>query len=539
MIPFGPWHPDKAGINVAACVTAKNMLPVVNGFAPLGSLEASTGQIGSAVIVDNDGNIITDSNDYRIVSGIAASTPSTLCNGAAVVYDDDGDVFTFAGDDVGLYLLNELGEWDEISRVEVQIHTEDNDSALLTDSSGNIIITGASGASYQSGGGERWQFGFAGGLVIATTINEFPQKYLLGTSENFELLGGTPPRARYIATVRDFVVLGGLYGDERTIHWSGLANAEHWTPGAQSCDTQTFQNGGPVRGIVGGETGYIFQADKIQRMSYAPGSPAIFNFDEVEGGRGLAAPYSLVRLGTAAYYYATDGFYTFALGAAAATPIGVGKWAKWFADDIRPGTEQTIIGGIDPVSKVIVWGYTTRANPDETLDRIIIYNWALDEAVFADVEITTLAQILTQGVTLDTMDSYGTVDELAFSLDSPVWRGGAPLLGVFGQDNAMSHFNGEAMAAEIETNDGETQGRVLIKGVRPHINTRSVTVAVAAREADGDDVIYNADEAMADTGVNPAWASGFLARARVTIAAGATWSKITGITTDHGRMGRR
>lgn len=511
MISFGPWHPDKAGLNVAVCTSAVNCVPGVNGFRPLRALSPATDEIGTDFIVDQAGAFITDAAGSYLETGVAVS--GVECCGAAVVFDVNGVVNTFAGDQTSLYKLDPTAVWLDVSRT--------------------------SGGDYSTGSGERWQFGFAGGLVLAVSIGVDPQKYLLGTSTNFTALGGVPPRARYIATVGEFVVLGGLFGDERTVHWSGLANAEHWTPGTQSCDTQTFQNGGSVRGIVGGEVGYVFQAETVTRMTFVPGSEAIFQFDQVEGGRGLAAPYSLVRLGNEAFYLAADGFYKFSLAGGASIPMGVGKWADWFVGDIKAGSEATVIGGVDPVGRKIVWAYNSADSTGVTLNRALIYDWTIDEATTANLDIRAMAQILTTGVTLDTMSAYGTLDALPFSLDSPVWRGGASLLGVFGTDAAMSFLSGTAMEATFVTADGGQDKRIHIKGVRPHIDTRSVTIEIAAREAEGDTVTYGAPESMADTGVVPTWASGFVARARVKVAAGATWTKATGLTPVIGGIGKR
>ncbi len=495
MIVFGPFHPDKAGINVAVCTSAVNCVPGVNGFRPLRAMASATDELGTDFIVDAAGDYITDASGAYIETGVAVS--GVICQGAAVVFDESGVVNTFAGDQTSLYKLDTTAVWLDVSRT--------------------------SGGDYSTGSGERWQFAFAGGLVLAVSIAVDPQKYLLGTSSNFEALGGVPPRARYIATVGEFVVLGGLYQDERTVHWSGLANPEHWTAGTQSCDTQTFQNGGSVRGIVGGEVGYVFQAETVTRMTFVPGSDAIFQFDQVEGGRGLAAPYSLVKLGNEAFYLAADGFYKFSLAGGASTPLGVGKWANWFVADIKAGSESIVLGGVDPVGRKILWAYNSADNPADTLNRVLIYDWTLDEATTADIDVRALAQILTTGVTLDTMDSFGTMEELPFSLDSPVWRGGASLLGVFGTDQTMSFLSGPAMEATFVTADGGKDTRVHVKGIRPHIDTRSVTIEIAAREAEGDTVTYGDPESMADTGVVPLWASGFVARARITVAEGATW----------------
>ena len=512
MLPFGPFHPDKAGINVEACTSAVNCVPGVNGYRPLKAPEAATGLLGIDYLTDDAGNFITDDAGSYIATDAAPA--DVTCLGAAVMFDDDGDVFTFSGDEASLYKLDASNVWLDISRT--------------------------SGGNYSVGGSERWQFGFSGGLVIAVTIGDEPQKYLLGTSSHFEALGGTPPKARFITALGEFIVLGGLFGDERTVHWSGLANPEHWTPGAQSCDTQTFQNGGPVRGLVGGEVAYVFQAEIIRRMTYVPGSETIMQFDEVEGARGLAAPYSLVKVGNQAFYRAADGFYKFTLVGGASTPIGVGKWVDWFTADLKPGSEQTIIGGVDPIGKHILWAYNSVDSVDVGRNRVLIYDWALDEATTADLDVTAITQMLTQGVTLDTMDSYGDLDSLPYSLDSPIWRGGAPLLGLFlDGDPRMSFLTGSNLEAQFVTTDGEKDGRTLIKGVRPHIDTRSVQISVSAREAEGDSVVWNDYEDMADTGVVPAWVSGFVARARMTVAEGATWSKFTGISSVVGGAGKR
>lgn len=510
MIPFGPYHPDKQGLNAAVCIRATNCLPGVNGFRPLKALAAGTNTLGLDYITDASGALITDESGLYIDTGTASTS---TCLGAVTVYDSSGVVSTFAGDATKLYKLDTVSQWVDVTR--------------------------ASGGDYTTGAGERWQFGFSGGLVLAVTIGDDAQKYLLGSSTKFEALGGTPPQARYIATVGAFTVLGCLLNDERSIHWSGIANPEHWTPGTQSCDTQQFQSGGSVRGIVGGEVGYVFQAETVTRMTFVPDSQTIFQFDQVEGGRGLVAPYSLVRLGADAYYLASDGFYRFSLAGAASTPLGVGKWARAISADIKSGSESTIIGGIDPSARFVLWAYNRSSSTTADLDRVLIYDWTLDEATTADLNVTALAQILTQGVTLDTMDSFGTVDDLPFSLDSPAWTGGASLLGLFGDDARMSFFSGSNMEATIETADGGRPARTLIKGTRPHIDTTAVRVAIAARETEGGTVTYAADEGMEDTGVVSAWCSGFVARARMVVPEAAAWTKVTGMETVLGSAGNR
>jgi len=507
MIPFGPWHPDKIAANAPIVVEATNVLPAVNGFKPLPSLAPVTDALAGE------------------------------CLGGATVYDDDGDVFVFAGDETDLYKLSAASTWENVTRISSEALLDDS-AVQLQDDSGNLI-TVESENNYSTGSGERWQFAASGALVIGVNIGDDPQKFLLNSSSKFSALGGSPPQARYIAVVRDFVMLGGLDGDERTVHWSGLANAEHWTPGTQSCDTQTFQNGGPVRGLLGGEVGYVFQASAIKRMNYAPGSPTIFDIDEVEDAAGLQAPYSLVRVRRMAFYRSADGFFRFSLAGAGSEPIGVGKWARWVENDIKPGTEQLIVGGVSPSQRFVIWSYTSRDNTAATLNRSLIYDWAIEEATIVDVPIQALMSTLTTGVTLDDLDSFGTIDALPFSLDSPVWRGGAALLGVFGANSRLSYFAGPNMAARITTADGYASQRALIKGTRPMVDTTAATVAISGREADGNTIAFANAEAMEDTGIVPAHVSGNMIRARLEIPTGATWEQVTGLQTLIGKRGKR
>ncbi len=484
MIPFGPFHPDKSGMNTPVSREAINCMPLAgNAFQPLRSLapgsDALTGE----------------------------------CIGAATVFDDDGDVHTFAGDATKLYKLGADLQWNDVSRT--------------------------SGGPYASGSGERWNFASSGSLVIATTITDAAQKYLLGTSTNFEALGGGPPKARYIANIRDFIFLGGIFENERRVQWSGLANPENWTPGSQNSGFQDFQNGGPIRGLLGGEVGYIFQAQNVTRATFVPGSEVVFQFDQIEGGRGLEAPASLVRIGQEAYYYGGDNFYRMNLGGGGSVPIGVGKWARWFADEVKSGSESQIIGGIDPPNRLIVWAFESAASVNSTPDRIILYDWALDEAAIGHVSVKALATLLTPGFTIDTMDAFGSIDELPFSLDSPVWRGGRSVMGVFSLDNRLSYLTGDNLAAKFVSSDGFQDGRQFINGVRPIIDTSSATVALSVRERHGDPVTFRGPTAQSSTGYCPQHASGNVIRACVESAAGADWTRFEGVMPRFRGHGRR
>lgn len=469
MIPFGAFRPDAAGLNAQVCTMARNCVPLAKGFGPLKSPSAATSALPSA------------------------------CVGAAVVLAEDGSVSHYAGTASQIYKINTSAAW---------------------------VAHGAGGYAVPSG--DRWTFTTFGTNVLSTNIADGLQMSSGGAA--FAAVAGAP-KGRYLATIRDFVFMGSIFGHEGRVQWSALGDATGWTPGTNSSDYQDAQSGGPVRGLIGGESGYLLQAQRVMRMTFIPGSTEIFQFDEVEGARGLAAPGSLVTIGQTSWYLAQDGFYEFSNVGGGSTPIGVGKWSDFFASDIRKGSEFLTVAAADPINKRILWAYVPTDSSETIPSRAFLYDWVLKDGTIIDLSVEDGVQWLTQGFTIDTIDSFGSIDSLPFSLDSSFWRGGAGALGVFTTDHKMSAFEGSNMAATWETADGHGDQRMFVSGTRPQIDTTSATVAIAMRERDGDTSTYGPAEVMEDTGIVPAHASGNYARARITAPAAASWTAMKGIKT--------
>lgn len=515
MIPFGPWRPDAAGINTQVCIEARNVLPSEVGYEPVPRPvpnivdDSMLDDDGSTVLTDDDGStILTDS--------VAGTAIPSRCYGAVSFLKNDRSAAQFAGTATKLYKSSSGQVWDDVTR--------------------------ASGGDYATPAGERWRFVQWGAWIIATNYQDAIQRFDTAAGTKFVALGGSPPRARYIAVVRDQVILGGINGNENRVGWCGTNNAEFWTFGSgQNCDYQDFPNGGPIMGIVGGTVGYVFQPMTVTRMVQQPGSATIYQFDEVQGAKGLSAPDSLVKVGDVAYYKSTDGFYKFNTVSGAQSQIGTSKWRQWVLDDIRAGTDLSILGAFDPEKPLILWAYISRSNTGTVPDKIIAYNWALDEATILDIPAEALASWVTLGVTLDTMNSFGNMETLPYSLDSPFWKGGASLIGIFGEDHQLSTLSGDLMEAQWTTADGQLGKRMLIKATRPYVDTAEVEVSVHMRERDADPVNFTDSEfaGMEDTGLCGAWASGNIARARIWIPSGAVWTKMKGIETNPNPRGSR
>lgn len=486
MIPFGPWAPDIAGINTKCVRQAVNVFPSAAGFVPARTAVATTNALDSA------------------------------CLGAVTVARSDGQLTSFAGTAGKLYLLT-AGVWGDASRT--------------------------SGGAYLTAAGDRWKFTNWGDTCIATNYTDVPQKFDLVAGTNWEPLGGSPPSARFIDVVRDQIWLGAVNGNLKRVQWSGTGLPEFWTAGTNNSDYQDAFAGGPVTGLIGGAQAYVFQRDHVTRATATPGQSTIYQFDEVQGGRGCVAPHSMCRNHSHGFYRSSDGFYSFEIGSGTAQPLGLNKWRAYVEQDIRAGQQISIIGAADPINPLILWAYVSRDNGGLLPDRLLIYNWSIDEATLVNVNVEALASWLTGSVTLDTMNSFGDLDHLPYSLDSPYWQGGTSILGVFGSDHTLSYLQGSTLAATIETADGMGPTRVFITGTQPLVDTELATVAVSMRERDGDAsegvVNFETQEAMEDTGYCPAHISGNIARAKIQIPAGARWSLIKGIQTRMKKRGVR
>ena len=484
MIPWGFFQPDSYGINANVLVAAKNVLPAV--------VQGARGPIPAYV---------PERTPVAVSDALASA-----CVGLIAQRQNDGNVVEFAGTQTALYRFNPPS-WVDVSRV--------------------------SGGPYTTAAGERWRFAGFNPLILATNYNDVPQKYdTTLVTPKFTALGGSPPKARFIGIVRDQVVLAGLFGNENALQFSGYNNSELWTiGGAGGADIQYFPEGGPITGFVGGPVGHVFQNSRITRMTLSR-STTVYQFDEVQGGKGCVAPDSIVKVGDLVFFLAADGFYRLSISSGEVTPLGVNKWRKWFMNDLRAGTVTQIQGAFDPTNPVIKWAFVASSVSGSTLNRILNYDMSLDEATYEDISVEALAQWLTASVTLDTMTPYGTLDTLPFSLDSSFWKAGASLISSIDTNHKLNYFQGTPMAAEWVTSDGKLDRRAFISAVTPLIDTTATTIAVSMRERDGDAIAFPVQEVMEDTGKCSAWTSGNIARARIQTPAGANWSVMSGLTTD-------
>ena len=480
-IDFGPWRPDAEGVDRNILVDVVNTVPTLGGFRPVGNIAAN-----SVALPDK-------------------------CIGSASFLDETGSGITFAGTAAGLFRLASDRTWTDVTNA---------------------------GGAYTTGSGERWNFAQFGTLGIATNFTDPPQKIDLTDPVGvFEDLGGNPPHARYVAVVASFLEFGNLSDAGAVnvfpskVQWSGLNDAEGWTAGVNSSGEQTFLDGGPVQGLVGGDVGYAFQSQGIQRQIFVPASDLIFQFDKVETERGLLAPGSLQHIAREIYFLDRNGFYIFDIRSNSSKAIGVDKVDVFFNGNKRSNTDLLINSAFDPVNHFVFWSYVSDDTVGIIPDRVLVYNWETKEFGKVNLKTTAFVQYITERVSLDALDPFGTMETLQFSLDSPFWSGGNVILGVFGSDDKLSNLTGPFLEAQFETPDAQLNqsGRSYISGITPVINANQVFAKIGFRERLGDTIQFTAEEEMESTGEVPVVASGRYLRARLRIPTTVAWNLAQGV----------
>ena len=450
MIPFDAWRPDLADLNTP---DAKNCLPGEDGYRPLPSLQAQT-------------NALT-----------------YYCRGAFAAKSSSNIAYNYAGDEKNLYLMSN-NVWGEVNKAP-----------------GGADV-------YALGANENWEFTKWGENVIAVgganATDPVPQIAALDGTD-FGDLSGTPPRARHIATVRNFVVMGNLY-ESATAHpsrvrWSGHNDETFWgVDRAKQADYQDFPAFGWVQAIKGGDYGVIFQENAITPMIYT-GPPEIFQLD-TKPGVGTPAPNSVIQKGDVCYFWGQDGFYMTTNGQ---TPVAIGRHIldRFVRNDFDLSHPHRMVGAEDKERQLMWWIYPGVGNAAGAPNKVVILDYRLGKWSYAEICAEWVYDSLGTSIALDsfTAAGYPNLDLVTISLDSDIWKGGAITFGVFCDSHKQNQLTGTAMAAELITRevDASQLKRDLIPGrrakvrrVRPVVQGGTTTVTPITRNDLGDNVTEGA-----------------------------------------------
>lgn len=477
MIPFTPWRPDEATVGNAFAANARNVLPVS---------------------VRSDGSVIwSPFPDFSELTG-AANGQVFAARGFVL---PDGTIKTVIGTADKLYMI-------------------DNTDNTLDD---------VSGTSYNANATARWHFDVYGYNIIATNINDGPQRFLVGTDSTFSDLAGTPTHGHLVSVWKDQLVIGALTNNLEGVQWSEINDITDWTGG--NSDTQVFPGFGAVTAISRGNTPLVVQEYGIQRGVFT-GTDTVFEFDTLTEEFGCRIRGATAFRRNQAFFWSDEGFK--AIGRDGAIQhIGFRKVDDWVRRNVDFGNDFGFIAVVDPVRPFIYWGCLSQdAEEKNALNTLLAYNVELGEWGRASINLEWLFGWQQQGWTLETLDTVGTLDALPFSLDSRAWRSDFPVLGGVTKLHKAGQFAGENKAARMETGEfAPAEGaRTRIKKVRPLIDGAGVTVTHFGRDNRSEAFTAGAAEPLfprtQEAHINR---SARFHKLRVDVEAGSTWSLATGL----------
>lgn len=403
------------------------------------------------------------------------------------------------------------------------------DKLLRLDSADNEFDdVSQTATTYNASAQNRWRFAQFGKYVIAVNINNAPQVFELGVSTEFADLAGSPPNAKDIAVWGDYLA---LWDDRNTVYWSDTNNISNWTTG--NSGSQTFPDGYQIMGSSSVTNPFIVQKNGIRQATYVPGSTEVFTFQKIHEDLGAFAEYSVCSRGGTMFFASSGSFYMLQSDG---TPVAIGdeKVDRTWFERFSSSALQSIMGVVDPfyprVYFAVQWTSTTDA-----FDIILVYDWVKGEWSYSDQGVGALFPLgsATIGYSLEALDNiYATLESIPYSLDSNVFKGGAPVLGAMDASNRFGFYSGENAEAEIVTQEaGATNGQfTFLNNAYPIVDTMQCRISVGTRDRLGDAVTWGVDIAPNSVTGNV----DFLAEARwftfsMTILDGAMWTKAQGV----------
>jgi hypothetical protein len=365
--------------------------------------------------------------------------------------------------------------------------------------------------------------------------------------------------------IDNFVVFGNIYDQEignhpEAISWSGINNSLSWpergSDGAVAVqsDRQILEgNGGWVQAVVpGSEVGAIFQEHAIWRMDYV-GGDVVFALRRVEPNRGLLIPGLAVPVGRRVFYLAEEGFYMFDY--TSSEPIGKDRIDSTFFADYDADYPDRVTAIRDPDSTRIFVLYAGAGNTDGTPNKMLIYDWALDNFTTAEIDAEVLTWAVTPGLNLDSPDTVADPDILGTqtggagspdtdppgdeTFDIRQAEPGALSLGAYNTSHVLSNFSGSNLAGTLESGDVEiTPGyRSFVKEVRPIVDSVDATIQVASTKRRNETITYCPIVKQDDDGKCSTRVDGRYHRFRTNLPS--TFTNAVGMDVESRRSGRQ
>lgn len=395
------------------------------------------------------------------------------------------------------------------------------------------------GVTYQANEENRWSFALFGETIIAVNKNDKPQALNIRSSQRFEELGGSPPKAGLVRVWGDFVCLMQLTDNPNRIHWSGLNDATHWTVGHKDCYYHDFQDGEYVQGATESTNPLIFLRSAIYAGAFTLGSKVPFIFQKVHDKRGVRSATSIVCRGSDAFFAGEGGFYQMSSDGQL-LPIGFEKVDRTVFSTFDKLSLDKVQGVVDPIHNRVYWSLKSGDNQQS----IFVYDWGLQKWSTIQGEPFTLFPVFTTGYTLEQLDTVSSsLEELPASLDSAIWQSGAPVLGGFDQNNRLVVFTGSPMEAVVVSQEmGSPDGSFnFITKMFAEVDTLEGFLSIGERRLRHSDTLitwHKEKECSLVTGAYHGRSRNRYHRFKLRIPEGVIWNHITGFNVDLRPLGR-
>lgn len=382
-----------------------------------------------------------------------------------------------------------------------------NASKLYSYSGGSFTNKSKAGG-YSTLSAERWEFAVYGDKTVATNYTDDLQVITNGGGGDFANLSGTPPKARHLAIVNNFLVCGNTNDEDgvvgNRIRWSAINDITAWTVGTNQSDYQDLEqdDGGVVRKIIGGsEYGIVIQEKAIQRMTYV-GTPLVFRFDVLERNKGTNISGSVCSVGRNIFYIGKDSIYRF--DGFQSVSISEARVNKFFFDNYDSNYPENVSASLDIKNNCILWSFpTVSSEVSGTPNMILCYNFLADRWSYMEISAYQIFDSITAATTLEDLDEiYESLDEIEVTLDSPSWQGGITNLNCFNSDYNLCSFEGNILTAEITSTELEFYRgrRTRLSKLRPLIDGGAATVSLGTRNLISGSVVFNPDSTQSASG---------------------------------------
>lgn len=381
------------------------------------------------------------------------------------------------------------------------------------------------GTGYTLPVGNNWAMMQYGDNVL---LNNIADGMLLFDSETSGAVTVVPgaPKARSMFLAFECVFALDCDGDNRLMKNSAPGTFDNWrTAGAGN---QEFPDGEALMGggQINDNTAAVLQRSAVHMLNLS-GDSRIYTKAKVADGIGAVNPECIVQAPGALYFWDSSGCYR--ISAAGLEAIGQDKINKAFMDALGEDGLSTIEGAYDPERKQASWRYKSQAAPSEIVfDNIIIFDEVTKEFAEVHERTTALVKMSSPALALEDLDQFGSIDDLAFSLDSSVWKGDRPRLGALDGNFMFGFFEGAYLAASIDSATLINPKSMLVTSCLPITDADEITVSMGVRNRLADAVSWKAPSKMQASGRVPTRARGKALTARVDIPS-SVWSYIRGI----------